>query len=57
MARDEVEVFVKSGCSLCFGLMLLLLGMLPPSFGRVMSIVGFRGGRCTAARHPGGMCG
>ncbi|KAA8908451.1 outer membrane protein Iml2/Tetratricopeptide repeat protein 39 [Sphaerosporella brunnea] len=45
MARDEVEVFVKTGCSLCFGLMLLLLGMVPPSLGRVMSIVGFRGDR------------
>jgi len=45
MARDEVEMFTASGCSLCFGLLLLLLGMVPPSLGRVMSIVGFRGGR------------
>lgn len=45
MARDEVEVFTRSGCALCFGLLLLLLGMVPPSLGRVMSIVGFRGGR------------
>ena len=44
MARDEVERFTASGCNLCFGLLLLLLGMVPPSLGRVMSIVGFRGG-------------
>jgi len=45
MARDEVEVFTRSGCALCFGLLLLLVGMVPPSLGRVMTIVGFRGGK------------
>lgn len=44
MSRDEVEIFTASGCSLCFGVLLLLLGMVPPSLGRVMSIVGFKGG-------------
>ena len=45
MARDDVEEFTSSGCSLCFGLLLLLVGMVPPSLGRIMSIVGFRGDR------------
>ncbi|KAI5788151.1 hypothetical protein FPQ18DRAFT_392455 [Pyronema domesticum] len=45
MSRDEVEIFTASGCSLCFGVLLLLLGMVPPSLGRVMSIVGFKGDR------------
>ncbi|KAI5819746.1 hypothetical protein BZA77DRAFT_142537 [Pyronema omphalodes] len=45
MSRDEVEIFTASGCSLCFGVLMLLLGMVPPSLGRVMSIVGFKGDR------------
>lgn len=39
-----VDEFVNSGVNLCFGFLLLILGMIPPSMRTVMSIVGFRGG-------------
>lgn len=39
-----VDEFVTSGVNLCFGVLLLLLGMVPPSMRTIMSIVGFRGG-------------
>lgn len=39
-----VDEFVTSGVNLCFGFLLLILGMVPPSMRTVMSIVGFKGG-------------
>lgn len=39
-----VDEFVTSGVNLCFGVLLLILGMVPPSMRTIMSIVGFRGG-------------
>lgn len=39
-----VDEFVTSGVNLCFGVLLLILGMIPPSMRTIMSIVGFRGG-------------
>lgn len=39
-----VDEFVVSGVNLCFGVLLLILGMVPPSMRTIMSIVGFRGG-------------
>lgn len=41
---NTVEVFTTSGTNLCFGILLLLLGVVPPTLAKVMSIVGFRGG-------------
>ncbi|TGZ76878.1 hypothetical protein EX30DRAFT_336129 [Ascodesmis nigricans] len=43
--RNVLENFATSGCLLCFGLLQLLLGLVPPSLARIMSIVGFRGDR------------
>ncbi|KAL7275833.1 Mitochondrial outer membrane protein iml2 [Rhizina undulata] len=42
---NPLDAFIHSGTNLCFGILLLILGMVPPSLGKVMSIVGFRGDR------------
>jgi hypothetical protein len=41
---NTMEEFTTSGTNLCFGILLLLLGVVPPTLAKVMSIVGFRGG-------------
>ncbi|RPA95293.1 hypothetical protein L873DRAFT_1698592 [Choiromyces venosus 120613-1] len=42
---SSMDKFIISGTNLCFGMLLLILGMVPPSMKRIMAIVGFRGDR------------
>ncbi|KAI5800121.1 outer membrane protein Iml2/Tetratricopeptide repeat protein 39 [Geopyxis carbonaria] len=45
LSKQSLEDFSASGCYLCFGLLLLLVSLVPPSLARVMTIVGFKGDR------------
>ncbi|CAZ81126.1 unnamed protein product [Tuber melanosporum] len=42
---NSMDKFIISGANMCFGMLLLILGMVPPSMKRIMAIVGFRGDR------------
>ena len=42
---NPIDIFVHSGANLCFGLILLLISLIPPVFGKLLSIIGFRGDR------------
>ncbi|KAM3418745.1 hypothetical protein BST61_g4719 [Cercospora zeina] len=47
---DPIDHFIHSGAAMCFGLLQLLLSMIPPAFGKILSIFSFRGDRETGIR-------
>ncbi|KAK9370053.1 outer membrane protein Iml2/Tetratricopeptide repeat protein 39 [Lipomyces kononenkoae] len=47
-ATALVDDYIQSGVNLCFGILQLVITMIPPAFGRVLSVIGFRGDRETS---------
>lgn len=42
---STIDEYIISGTNLCFGILQLVLSLIPPAIGRVLSVVGFKGSR------------
>lgn len=47
---STIDEFIHSGVQLCFGILQVVLSLIPPAIGKVLSIVGFKGDRVTGLK-------
>lgn len=47
---STVDEFIHSGVQLCFGILQVVLSLIPPTIGKVLLIVGFKGNRDTGLK-------
>lgn len=47
---STIDEFIHSGVQLCFGILQVVLSLIPPTIGAVLSIVGFKGDRETGLK-------
>lgn len=45
LTQATIDEFIHSGVNLCFGILQVVLSLIPPAIGAVLSIVGFHGSR------------
>jgi hypothetical protein len=50
VSTDEIDLFIHSGTALCYGLLQLLLSMIPPTFAKLLSLFSFKGDRTNGLR-------
>ena len=43
--QATIDEFIHSGVNLCFGILQVVLSLLPPAIGAVLSVIGFKGSR------------
>ncbi|KAK9318048.1 outer membrane protein Iml2/Tetratricopeptide repeat protein 39 [Lipomyces starkeyi] len=47
-ATAVTDDYIQSGVNLCFGILQLVISMIPPALGKILSVIGFRGDRDTS---------